>query len=186
MKDIVIKGIKKKVRIKKPSSRMLSLLPVRRYDYENECYIRADGTIEDLVCIKSKSLDTQSQMELDRDILLITKYFRLYKDDIKIIAINIPINCSEQVRFLNHKINNCTDYYRKKQLEIKKAEMEWLEKNRLNKEFYIKFFSRDLEEHRKHKEIINENLGAGNMLVSIEKRQKDIVLMKMNNKNIRK
>lgn len=163
----------------------LKLLPHRSYDRENNCYIYNDGSVMDIVGIKCKDLTIQSDDDVERDMLQLSEFFATYKDDMKIISINIATNCEEQIAFLSHKIDICKNEYRKKQLEIKLQEQEWIQKNRMNKEFYIMYFSRDLEEHRKHRLLITDSLGKQNLLNIISKKQKDIVLMKMCNKNIK-
>lgn len=173
---------KNKPRIQK---NVLNVIPIRSYDYDNECYINADKTIIDIICIKCKDFNTQSSTMLERDMVCLTDFFRVYAPDIKIISINIPTNCGEQISYLNYKIAHCQNEYRRQQLEIKKAEQEWIEKNRLNKEFYIMYFANDIEEFRKRKSIITEKLGGNGLLEKISKREKDIVFMKMNNKNIK-
>lgn len=170
---------------KKLNNTVLNIIPIRTYDHVNECYINEDKSILDLVYVKCKDFSAQSNSDIERDMLVLTEFFRLYKDDFKIIAINIPTNCEEQISFLNYKLEKCTNEYRRKQLEIKKEEQEWIQKNRLNKEFYIMFFARDIEEHKKLRSLIEDNLGRNNLLQPITKKQKDIVLMKMNNKNIK-
>lgn len=162
----------------------LSILPHRRYDYQNECYITVDGVL-DIVQVKCKDFGSQSNSDIERDMIILTEYFRTYYKDFNIISINIPTNCEEQIGFLNYKIEHCTNEYRRNQLIIKKEEQEWLEKNRLNKEFYIMYFADDLEEFKKNRGLIQEKLGSNNLLVPITKKQKDIVFMKMNNKNIK-
>lgn len=163
----------------------LKLLKIRSYDRENNCYVNEDGSILDIVGIKCKDFATQSEDELERDMLQLTELFATYKDDMKIISINIPTNCEEQIAYVSHKIEICKNEYRKNQLEIKLRELEWIQKNRLTKEFFIMYFSRDFEEHRKHALLIKQNLSVQNLLINISKKEKDIVLMKLNNKNIK-
>ena len=151
---------------KKVHTNILKLLPQRQYDRANECYIYEDGSVMDIVGIRCKDLNTQS-------------------DDIKIISINIPTNCEKQIAFVSKKIEQCKNEFRKQQLDIKLKELEWVQKNRLTKEFFIEYFSRDLEEHRKQSLSISQSLESRNLLLKISKKEKDIVLMKMNNKNIR-
>lgn len=170
---------------KKIGKNVLEVLPHRRYDYENECYITADNKVLDIIQVKCKDFTAQSSDEIERDMLILTEYFRLYVPDFNIVAINIPTNCEEQIAFLNYKIEHCTNEYRKNQLLIKKEEQEWIEKNRLNKEFYIMYFGNDMEEYKKNRGLIQEKLGNNNLLVPISKKQKDIVFMKMNNKNVK-
>lgn len=151
----------------------------------NECYIYEDGSVMDIVGIRCKDLNTQSSDELEMDMLQLTQFFSIYKDDIKIISINIPTNCEKQIAFVSKKIEQCKNEFRKQQLDIKLKELEWVQKNRLTKEFFIEYFSRDLEEHRKQSLLISQSLESRNLLLKISKKEKDIVLMKMNNKNIR-
>lgn len=171
--------------MKKVRSNILKLLPLCQYDRTNECYICEDGTVLDIVGIRCKDLETQSNEDVERDMLELTKFFSTYKDDIKIISINIPTNCEKQIAFITKKIENCKNEFRKQQLEIKLKELEWVQKNRLTKEFFIEYFSRDLEEHRKQSLLISQSLSSQNLLIKISKKEKDIVLMKMCNKNIR-
>lgn len=171
--------------MKKVRSNTLKLLPLRQYDRTNECYICEDGTVLDIVGIRCKDLETQSNEDVERDMLELTKFFSTYKDEIKIISINIPTNCEKQIAFITKKIENCKNEFRKQQLEIKLKELEWVQKNRLTKEFFIEYFSRDLEEHRKQSLLILQSLSSQNLLIKISKKEKDIVLMKMCNKNIR-
>ena len=46
--------------MKKVRSNILKLLPLRQYDRTNECYICEDGTVLDIVGIRCKDLETQS------------------------------------------------------------------------------------------------------------------------------
>ena len=170
---------------KKVHTNILKLLPQRQYDRANECYIYEDGSVMDIVGIRCKDLNTQSSDELEMDMLQLTQFFSTYKDDIKIISITIPTNCEKQIAFVSKKIEQCKNEFRKQQLDIKLKELEWVQKNRLTKEFFIEYFSRDLEEHRKQSLLISQSLESRNLLLKISKKEKDIVLMKMNNKNIR-
>lgn len=170
---------------KKISKNTLSIIPIRHYNHAEECYLCKDGLVMDLVRIKCKDFGTQSNSDMEFDMLSLTDFFRCYKDDFKIISINIPTNCEEQISFLNYKISRTKNEYIRIQLEVKKEEQEWIQKNRLNKEFYIMYFARDIEEFKKVKGLINDKLGNNNLLSKITKKDKDIVLMKMNNKNIK-
>lgn len=170
---------------KKISKKTLDIIPIRHYNHSEECYINADGTVLDLVRIKCKDFGTQSNSDIEMDMISLTNFFRCYKDDFKIISINIPTNCEEQISFLNYKISRTKNEYIRIQLEVKKEEQEWIQKNRLNKEFYIMYFARDLEEFKKVRGLIIDKLGSNNLLNKITKKDKDIVLMKMNNKNIK-
>ena len=170
---------------KKIKNNILKIIPIRTYDRTNECYVCEDGTILDIVGIRCKDLNIQSSDELEKDMLQLTQFFSTFKDDIKIISINIPTNCEQQIAYTQKKIDNCKNGYRKQQLKIKLQELEWVQKNRLTKEFYIEYYSRDLEEHRKQALLITQSLSSQNLLVKIKKKEKDIVLMKMCNKNIK-
>jgi hypothetical protein len=169
----------------KISNTVLDIIPIRYYDHANECFILSDKSVLDIVGIKCKDFNTASDSDIDNDMLALTRFFRTYVDDIKIISINIPTSCEEQIKFVNHKIAKCRNEFRRNQLEIKKAELEWIEKNRLNKEFYIMYQSKDIQDHIKHKDIIIEKLGNGNLLNMINEKEKEVVLMKMNNKNVK-
>jgi len=167
-------------------SKTKSIIPINRYDFNNDYYINDDDSVMDLFKIRCRDLTTTNAADVEMDMMNLTNFFRKYADDLKIISINIPTNCQKQINYLNHKIDACKNEYCKKQLIKKREEAIWVEKNRLDKEFYIMIFAANKDKYRALYESIMATLGSNDLLIKINKNQKDEVLMKMNNKNVKK
>ncbi len=162
---------------------VLKVIPIRSYDYNNECYVCEDGKIKDIIKIQTKDIVSMSESDIEYDMSILTLFFRVYKDDFKIIGINVPTNCQSQIRYLHKMIDNCTDEFKRMILMEKLAEEEWIEKNRTEKEFEIMYFAKNIEEYLKIKELILNRLVEKKFAFILSKAEKDRILYKINNKN---
>lgn len=167
------------------SKTVLNILPIVDYNSDRGYYVCKDGSIVDLVQFVCKDLTTTNAQDIELDIISLTKHFRTYAGDAKIISINIPTDCSSQIAYLTRKIERCKNTIQKKLLEKKLKEEIWIEKNRLNKEFYYMFFSQSPEQHEENlKNILNSMYQTG-LIRTLDHDKKEAVFYKMNNKNRR-
>lgn len=174
---------KKTIKIR---SKTKDVIPHNKYDYLNEYYIYDDGTICDIFRIVCRDLATSSAAEIEMDMLSLSNFFAKYEEDIKIISINIPTSCKNQLEYIQHKIDICKNEFHKQQLLKKQKECIWIEKNRMDKEFYIMIFASTKEKYQSNKELLLSTLEVSKMVSLINKSQKDEVLMKMANKNVKR
>lgn len=163
---------------------VLEIVPVRSYDIEGQYYQLDDGSCMDLMQIRSKDLVNSSEDEVEYDCLKFARAYRLYADDIKILCLNFPCDNSRQKRFLEHKIKNTRNEIFREQLEKKKRELEWLEKNDTTREYYFMLFAKNLEELEKNRRTLSASLGAGQegLVGKISPEKKHQVLSRLYNK----
>lgn len=163
---------------------VLEIVPVRSYDTEGQYYQLNDGSCMDLMQIRSKDLVNSSEDEVEYDCLKFARVYRLYADDIKILCLNFPCDNSRQKRFLEHKIKNTRNEIFREQLEKKKRELEWLEKNDTTREYYFMLFAKNQEELEKNRRTLSASLGAGQegLVGKISPEKKHQVLSRLYNK----
>jgi len=158
------------------------ILPILEYDATSGCYRLEDDSYLDILQIVCKDLVAINDTDRQFDYYTLMKLERVFQDDHKKICLNVPTKTNKQISFLQHKMNTCTDPYRLRQLEIKKRELEWIQKNRSGKEFFIMFFSSNLDEHQKQVNTIISVLQPIHMIRIIDQAKKDELLEKLCNK----
>lgn len=163
---------------------ILDIVPVREYMPDIQCYRLEDGTYMDILQILSKDLINSSDDEVEYDCLKFAKAYRLYADDIKIVCLNFPCDYGEQKRFLEHKIKCTKNQIFKEQLEKKKNELVWLEKNNTTREYYYMIFAKTPEELEKDILTLTSTLGAGRegLIERTSQDKKNQVLFRLFNK----
>lgn len=160
------------------------IVPVRSYDTEGQCYRMDDGSCMDLLQIISKDLVNSSEDEVEYDCLRFARAYRLYADDIKILCLNFPGDCSRQKRYLEHKIKHTRNEIFREQLEKKKRELEWLEKNDTTREYYFMLFAKNLDEMAGNRRTLLASLGSGHggLVGKISPEKKQQILLRLYNK----
>lgn len=170
--------------MRKPSKKMEKLMETSRYDSEKEWFLLKDGTLMNLVQIQSKDLVNSSNDEVEYDCLKFAKTYKLYADDIKIIALNFPCNTEKQQKYFRHKLAQTKNEIFKAFLQKKLDELIWLGKHDTTREYYYMLFADTEEQMETNMRILQTNLGSGKTgLISFltgEKKQE--VLYRMGNK----
>lgn len=162
------------------------LLPHRQYDEKENCYILENGTYMDILQIRAKDLNNTDSNEIEVDCYRFAKFYKTYLQDIKIIVMNYPCNTQKQQHFIQYKIKKCKKSVYRDVLEQSLRELVFLEKNNTSREFYMMFFSEDKEEYQKNLRRIKSQLAEGGswLIQEIDKKKKDSILFKLNNKNL--
>ena len=154
---------------------MMQLIPIIDYDDELNCYVYNDGTLMDLMQIKSQNLADLSNDEREFMNLKYTRWYKKYAPDIKLIMMNFPSDMTKQKNYWEHKFKN----WQQKKI----SELNWIEKNRTSREFYFMFWGQNREDFLKNREQHLESLGTGPLgyIEYINKDKKDSILFKFNN-----
>lgn len=171
----------RKKRIKSASD-TLELIPIINYDDIQGCFITKDNKYIDIIQVISKDLTNVGQDVANHDAMIFEKMYKTYGDDIKIIFTNYPTDVSRQIRYFNHRIDNTINPVFLQYLREKKAELEYLEKHRSSREFFIMMFSDSLEKCIKNTNSMKGALGYLAKEVDMEKKIR--ILHKLANKNI--
>lgn len=163
----------------KKDKKILELIPIK--EYREKFFILKDESLMDFMQIKTKNLASAKEDEVEYDILKFARLYKTYDDSLKIIGLNFPTDTKKQQQYLRHKINNTESPEHILFLEHKLNELEWLEKNRTDREYYLMFFAPDELKFRDNRNIIQNSLKDLVEIIPLEKKLQ--VLFKINNKN---
>lgn len=161
------------------------LIPIRQYDALKDVFICQDGSVLNLFKISSKDMSTVTIEQIRRDNLYFLDFYRKYASDIKIVSINIPPSYSEQKKYYENKIQSTSNPVKRDILETRLYELNWIEKNRFEHEFFLMVFSENIHEYEKLHDLVKTLLMTRGLCEAINRVKKEQVLRKMANRNIR-
>jgi len=165
---------------RKASASIVDLLPIVKI--EENCFVDKNSRYIDLLSIETKDLDSASENEVNYDIYSWTKFYKTFRDDVKIISLNFPTNTKEQTRYVQRIINKTKNDVYNYFLESKLSELEYIENNRTNREFYLMIFSKNLEQHKDNLNILTKSIGGKGLVETMTLEKKIQILFKINNK----
>ena len=176
------KEIKKdlKKETKKIKKNIPDLSPLE--DINDDNAIRTKDGIIDIYQIPSFDISSMNIYEAKGGILAFTKLLKMYKSNLKIIAMNFPTNTQVQKDFIKRKLNSCDNEVRKEWLEKEYRRLEAIEILRSDREYYCMIFADDEKDFENKKELLlrcSRNLG----LISIDREKKLMIMYKLNNMN---
>ena len=179
---------KKKNKTVKKKSEETSILPYADYDIEYDCICYKDLELYmDILQVRTKDLYNASEDMITFDVIRMTQLFRKYAGDLKIIATNFPSDTKQQQEYIKYKIKHTKNAVNQKWLKKKLKELEYIENNRTNREFYLMFWGSSKDEIVKNREMILTSLGKGikdsGLVECMEFDKKLAILRKLNNKS---
>lgn len=137
-------------------------------------------TFMDIVAIKCKDLENASNEEVNYDMYLLTRLYKTYTEDIKLISINFPTNTKSQQMYFQHRINNTANPYLRDVLIEKYDKVVEDELRSTNREHYIMFFGDTYEKLQQNLRTILSTLGKS-LVEMISMSKKIQVLFSMSN-----
>ena len=149
---------------------------------DNDRFITKTGVF-DIYQINTKDIYAFSETDKNINIFSFISFIRAITNDFKIITMKFPVNTEVQQDFLRKKIEKCNNEIHKSFLIEKLEELEYLEENRFNKEFYLmNFYNRDDEIELQEKKL-NATSNVGVNLKKLDLDKKIRILYKLNNMN---
>lgn len=159
------------------------LIPIRSYDTDKDVYILDKGCM-DILMIRSKDLTSANEDEVEYDCLKFAKLYKVCGADLKIISMNFPCNTLKQQEYFRRKMETASNEVFRTWCGKKLDELSYLERT-TSREFYLMFFSKDMEGHEKNMATIFGTLGSGRdgLIDRIDPDKKHKIIYKLNNKN---
>ena len=139
--------------------------------------------MKSLIQIIAKDLSNVGEDITNYDAMLFEKLYKIYKGDFKIIFLDYPVDALRQIKYFKGRIENTINPVFLKYLKEKLAELEYLEKHRNNREFYIMIFSDSIEENIKNMNMLTNTLESLAREIDLDK--KISIFHKLANKNIK-
>src|SRR5690625_42416 len=149
----------------------------------HEDYILMKEGCMDILQIESKDLYSRNDEDLKILLLSNVKLYRSYYDNLKIITMNFPSNTEPQKAYWNKKREQMEDPLRLQFIDRKLFELDFLEKERTNKEFFLFIYADNENQLAERKKQVIRNMQQSFPLreLSVEKKQ-DIIFL-LNNQN---
>lgn len=125
----------------------------------NDFFEMRSGEYLEIIQIETKDIYSLNSNDLNDDVNNIANFYTAFTSDIKIVPLNVPLNLEEQKEHIYRQIKRCKNIVYKSLLESRLKELEVLEKNRTNREYFIFLYA---DEEKK----LLEKLHQAKMLLS--------------------
>lgn len=160
------------------------VIDVYFYDDKLKCFIMKDKSYMDIIQINTKDLVSASEDDIEYDIMRYIKLYKMYADDMKIVAMNFPCRTGKQQEYFRHKLQNTSNEIYKRFLQRNLDELVWIEKNDMVREYYYMIFGKKDTDIKKNRDLMFNVLGKGRseLLSEMDKSKKIQILERMNNK----
>lgn len=173
------RNISKKKKVYVPKS-TLDILP---YVGISDDYIQLKNGYCDLMRIQGYDLYSLNEDDRNRLIYSRTSLFRSFGPDIKEIAINYPSNTKEQRYYWTLKKQKVKNPLYLEFIDRKLYELEYLEKHKTDRQFYIVVFADSIEQLDERKNQVISTLQSTLSILLTSKAQKEKILFILNNPN---
>ena len=165
-----------KPKVREPKT-VLDILGIS--DYQNDRFVRLDGTFVNLWQLGGRSLYNASDSEIEAQIFQNANYYRRQRGGIKLISLNFPTNTRRQQQFLQDKLQNPALSARyAEQLQDAIDTLVYLEQERTDREVYLMLFA---ENETSYDEQVRNLYASGWRVREIELEKKQQILHKLCN-----
>lgn len=169
----------KKVKIK---SSITDIIPVIDMTANGYFETRTHEYME-ILQLTSKDIYSLNTEDKNQDIYSFAFFLQSYLDDIKIVPLNFPVDTSVQQRFIQRKIEKTKNTIFIPFLEKKLKELQFIESNRTNREYYLFVYS-DTEYTLSNKvNQVERLLQRSCPVIKLADEKKINILYKLNNLN---
>ncbi|MCM3169465.1 hypothetical protein [Peribacillus frigoritolerans] len=127
----------KKIKIK---SSIADIIPVIDMTANGYFELRNHEYME-IIQLTSKDIYSSNADDKNHDIYSFAFFLQSFLDDFKIVPLNFPVDTSVQQRFIQRKIEKAKNPIFIPFLEKKLQELQFIESNRTNREYYLFIYS---------------------------------------------
>ena len=149
----------------------------------NDFFEMRSGEYLEIIQIETKDIYSLNSNDLNDDVNNIANFYTAFTSDIKIVPLNVPLNLEEQKDHIYRQIKRCKNIVYKSLLESRLKELEVLEKNRTNREYFIFLYA---DEEKKLLEKLHQAkmlLSRSNPAIELSIEKKTNILNQMFNPN---
>ncbi|MCZ2260750.1 hypothetical protein [Sporosarcina sp. G11-34] len=149
----------------------------------NDFFEMRNGEYLEILQITSKDIYSLNESDKDNDIFSLTYFFQAYLGSVKIVPLNTPVNLELQKNNVIRRIrrNKVPAYL--PFLEKKLSELEFLEKHRTDREFFIFVYAEDEKTLLERKTHVRKLLAQSNPVIELPVTKKVNVLYQLFNPN---
>lgn len=173
------KAAKKKQIKRAPITRtLLDVFPIRDYQNKDDHFVTEDGSIIDLFQIRGRSYYKASDEEVEDLVERLTSFFRMYKSDLKFIAMNYPTNTKNQQAFLTYKLQQPELAQYEDLINEKLATLQYLEENTTDREAFVFVFADSTAQYETLCGMLNR---SDFHVMKIDQQKKENIVFQLNN-----
>lgn len=179
-------GIKKRKKKKDKKEKKIHkniLKTMNIMEFTKEGSIKTKEGYLDIVEVEGKDIFALKDDEIHRDISVFHSFYKVTGADIKVVTMKFPVNAETQKSYLLYKIDKTDNSIHKKFLRNKLLELEYLERNRSNKEHYLFVFSEKEENLKSTIKTAIRVLQNSISVRELDQNKKIIILKKLYNRN---
>ncbi|SDJ00178.1 hypothetical protein [Alteribacillus bidgolensis] len=137
----------------------------------------------DIVQLTSMDIYSLNQNDKDKMIFSFAFFLQWYQHDLKIIPFDFPVDTSRQQRFVLEKMDRTTNEKYRMFLEQKLRELQFIEKERSNREFYMFIYAEDEFTLRSRISDITGQMSTVCPIIKLTDEKKINILYKLHNLN---
>lgn len=175
MKQEKVKEKKEKVLRQTPS-----ILPFLQIDND---YILMKEGVMDILQIETKDLYSLNDTDLQVLLLARARFYRSYYEPLKVIALNFPSNTEKQKEYWLKKRGQTDDPLKLQFIDRKLFELDFLEKERTNREFFLFIYAENEQQLEERKQQVLRGMQQSFPLKKLSVEKKKDVLFVLNNQN---
>lgn len=149
---------------------------------EGDVFRFQDGTYMDISQVITKDLMNMSIDGLQYENLQFQNFYKVYSDDVKLVALNFPKNTKTQQKYFRHKIKNEKNPIYRQELQDQLENLKWLEQNNTEREYYILIFAKNIEDLHNKQVRLRHNLEETHQMLRLPVEKKKEIIFSINNK----
>lgn len=160
------------------------LTGIREYDAVNECFVMNDGSYMDIIKIRCHDLENSDPDIVTAECYALLKWIKTYPYEYEIVGLNFPVNTTEQQNAIEHIMGRTENPQHLYYLNQKYTELKVIDNKMIERQFYLFLFYENSDELRLQRNKTLIQLGQAALAETITRKQKELVLYKINNKNL--
>lgn len=169
----------KRVKVISSFADIIPIIDIAEFDF----FEMRNGEYMEIVQVTSKDIYSLNESDKDNDIFSLAYLFQAYIPDVKLVPLHTPVNLELQKNNIIRNIRKCKVPVYVPFLEKKLAELEFIEENRTNKEYFLFLYGDSIRNLQERKLQLRKLLGRSNPVVELDLSKKINVLYQLSNLN---
>ncbi|MGE6370751.1 hypothetical protein ACQKDB_16605 [Planococcus kocurii] len=150
---------------------------------DSEFFEMRNGEFMEILQITSKDIYSLNETDKDNDIYSLAHFFQAYLPSVKVVPLNTPVNLEIPKRHVLRDIRRNQNPYYLPHLEKKLKDLEFLENNRTDREFFLFIYSSDEKAMLENKVHARKLMARSNPLIELSLDKKLSILYQLANLN---
>lgn len=150
---------------------------------DSEFFEMRNSEFLEILQITSKDIYSLNETDKDNDIYSLAHFFQAYLLSVKVIPLNTPVNLEIPKRHVMRDIRRNQNPYYLPHLEKKLRDLEFLENNRTDREFFLFIYANDEKAMLENKVHARKLMARSNPLRELSLEKKLSILYQLANLN---